>query len=149
MSKTIKLAEVAVTFRRYADRFSKAARKAEADSADEAVEIAQRLSSGPFKAYLLRRRGHPYRLGGRPPIHPGIINEQSGTFKKAWKARPPRQHGNRLQTKVVNDTPYARFLFRGTKRMIARPLERLLRDRLAKKRAAIWNRALRSWLQGD
>ena len=131
-----------------ARRVEMAIRSAEKDAAREGVEIAQELSSGRYTLGQLRAMGHPYaKRAPNPPQDAAIINEQSGRFKSAWVARRPTRRGDYLETRIVNLAPHARFLHRGTKTMIARPILSRLRERLFPVRKRLLEERLRSVLR--
>jgi hypothetical protein len=110
------------SFRRNADRLIPDLQKAEAELLQQAMLLAQQLSSGPYSSHQLRRMGSPYRRGGTPPADPAIINRQSGRFLRSWKV----QAAGKLEERLVNMAPYSQSLFGGTARMIPRPaMERL------------------------
>ncbi|SRR6266511_3332041 len=86
-----------------------------------------KLSGGPYSAAALRAMGHPYsRRRPHPPAAPYIVNVQSGQFRRSWRVKA-RMQGGDLEIIVDNTAPYARYLFDGTSRMIARPI----RERVA------------------
>lgn len=137
-------AQIALVLRRKAQALSRAVRESEAASAADALRIARLLSSGTFSSAALRRMGHPYRHGGNPPSPAFIINRQSGRFYFGWRLVPPRKSGGGLVTRVVNDSPQARMLLRGTRRMIARPIVAEVRRRAASARAKRHRAALKA-----
>lgn len=139
--------QVSILFRRMGREIERAVVEAEKDAMQEALRIARSLSSGPFSREELRRLGHPYRHGGRPPQDPAIINRQMGRFKEGWRVSTTRRTANGISSRLVNETPYARFLFRGTKRMIARPIYERIRQQLAPYRAAGHRAALQRGIQ--
>ncbi len=104
-------------------------RSLEAAIEAEALKLAkERLSSGPYKTAQLRQMGHPYsRRRPAPPMHPAIINVQTGRFRNSWRIEA-RLTGTRLQLSVDNTSPEARFLLHGTRKMIARPYEQALKN---------------------
>jgi hypothetical protein len=135
--------QVSVALRRRALRLKETVRQAERASAEEGKSIARLLSSGPFKAAVLRAMGHPYAARSpRPPMDPAVINEQTGQFKAAWRVSGPRQTASGLLTRITNDSPYAKFLFGGTARMIARPTLKRIRERLMRSRKNRFARAV-------
>lgn len=98
----------------------------------EGARIARRLSSGPYTSAMLRAMGHPYsRRAPHPPAPPSIINVQSGLFARSWRIAA-RVRGLTLNVEIENTAPYARYLLRGTTRMIERPYERALREDLVR-----------------
>lgn len=140
------LPRIAYTMRRKALAFEGAVRDAERQSAQSALEIARELSSGRFSTAQLRALGHPYRIGGVPPQDPAIINRQSGRFYHGWRIIPPRQSQGGLVTRLVNDSPQAKRLSRGTSRMIARPILQRIAERTRPRRRALYRAAIRQTL---
>lgn len=136
--------QIAIVLRRTAHAMEAGAKAAESEAAKVAMEIAHDLSSGPITSRELRKLGHPYGHGRTPPADPAILNLQSGAFKAGWRIIGPRKSGDGLRTTLVNASPYAGHLLRGTRRMIPRPYERRLRDRLSAARERIW----RAFLKG-
>ena len=135
---------IALTLRRRLLDLEKAVRAAEKESAQEALAIARRLSSGPLSAGDLRRLQHPYSTArSRSPQDPAIINVRSGRFRDAWRVTNPRRTAGGLVTRLINTAPYARYLLFGTRRMIARPILKRIQEILAPKRAAIYRKQLR------
>lgn len=124
----------------------KAVRRAEKESAENALQIARELSSGKFSSFQLRMMGHPYRIGGVPPADPAIINRQTGRFYHGWRVLPPRKSESGILTQLVNESPYARYLLRGTSRMIARPILVRIRERAEPRRRALYRAAIRRTL---
>jgi hypothetical protein len=130
-----------------AQQLDRGVREAEAKSADEALRIARELSSGRFSLAQLARMGHPYRIGGVPPQDAAIVNKQTGAFYRGWRVIGPRQRGGDLATKLVNDSPQAERLSRGTSRMIARPILTRIRERVEGKRRALYKASIRKALR--
>lgn len=97
-----------------------------ADAERTVFETALMFSSGPFSLAELAADDHPYSTRSpRPPMHPGIINRQSGEFYESWQSE--RTVGlDELASRTSNDAPYAGFLEHGTSTMIARPLPELV-----------------------
>jgi hypothetical protein len=104
---------------------------AEKEAAELALKFAREFSSGRISSDTLRVMGHPYATRApRPPMDPAIINEQSGRFLRSWKIVGPRRTSVGLRTKLVNRCPYAIYLWKGTRRMIARPILERVREKL-------------------
>ncbi len=82
------------------------------ETARFAEKEADRWSQGTFKA-----RGEYAVRNPRPPQDPGIINQQSGEFRRAWTVREVEPGKWRLE----NTSPHAGYML-GTKRMIFRPV---------------------------
>jgi hypothetical protein len=135
--------QIALALRRRAIGLEAAVREAEKQSAEEALKIARFYSTGLFSLGRLRELKHPYRKGASPPADPAMINYHAGRFYRGWKVRPPRKSGGGLVTKLVNDSPMARFLLEGTRFMIARPILARIRERLKGKRQKFLTAALK------
>lgn len=119
--------QAAGALRRMASRLRSEAEQAERQTLAQGLGLARSLSRGPYRAAQLRRMGHPYRRGGRPPADPAQINRQSGVFLRSWRAEGPRNLAGTFSGRIVNSAPWAGFLDRGTRRMIRRPIrERVL-----------------------
>jgi hypothetical protein len=134
--RTVDAVEASRLLRRMGSATEAEVRKALQTTARSTKEKAQRLSSGGFSLAQLRRMGHPYakRHGrsrrGRFQQHAAslpygdaaVINEQSGDFKKGWRAARVTRDGERLTARVHNVDPKADLLFEGTRFMIRRPI---------------------------
>jgi hypothetical protein len=140
------LFRIAMKIGEKAIRLSREVRVAERKSAENAIEIARELSSGRFSSAQLRRMGHPYRLSGTSPQDAAIMNRQSGQFYRGWRIIAPRKAGDEIRTSLVNDSPHARLLLRGTSRMIARPILTRIRERAEPGRRALYRLAIRRTL---
>jgi len=136
--------QIALILRRKAQALERAIRAAEAESARQAVAIARSLSTGGLSREDLRRLGHPYRIGGRGVGDPALINLQAGSFYLGWRVVGPRKTPHGLQTSIVNDSPAAKFLLKGTRRMIARPILTRLQAKLKVKRMQLHRQALKA-----
>jgi hypothetical protein len=143
--------QIAVALRRFARAMEPAVQRAELESAKEAKKIAVRLSSGKLTTRQLRKLGHPYRKGGAPPQDPAIINRQSksGGFRDSWKVGDPERTAKGSVVRLVNTAPHATFLKTGTDRMIARPIDKRIRELLAPKRKAALEKHLRRAAGGE
>lgn len=140
---------ISFAFRRMKDTLEGYVRDAEKASGQYALEEARRLSMGTYSTAMLRALGHPYaRARPRPPQDPAIINMQSGEFLFGWRLRAPRVDGGVMRTRLVNIAPHAKFLPHGTKKMIARPFEKRIRERVMTRRRALMRAALSRWGQG-
>lgn len=117
--------------RRRARRIVTELAKAEAGTADIGVAIARDMSSGTFSTRQLAAMGSPYarRHGGMGVPHgdPGVINEQTGAFYRRWFPIKDKRFTNVIFNAVVNDSPIAGYLKRGTRTMIDRPIEERVR----------------------
>lgn len=83
-------------------------------------------SSGRYSLALLAAIGHPYaKANPHPPMHPGIINVQSGVFKRSWQDQEHRRP-DYIGFSIWNNAPHAMFLEHGTDKMIERPLVELV-----------------------
>lgn len=107
--------------------------EAEQTSAAAIKQEAQDLSSGPFReAYLrkaARKRGHGLysQADPAPPGPAGVINEQTGRFKRGWVCKVYISRDGTTIT-LYNVSPYSRFML-GTARMIPRPIHQLIASR--------------------
>lgn len=122
---------------------NRAATEIEDISVHYALDVARQLSSGTFSTAQLRRMGHPYRHGGRPPQNAAIINRQSGSFYRGWQIKPVETRGGRITAGLINTSPHAVLLMRGTSRMIARPILQLIEKRVTPRRRALYRAAIR------
>jgi hypothetical protein len=135
--------QIALALRRRAIGLESVVREAEKQTAEEGLKIARFLSTGLYTLQALARMGHPYRIGGSPPGDPAVINYHRGVFYRGWKVRAPRKAGGVLVTRLVNDSPVAKFLSAGTRKMIARPILKAIRQKLKGKRQKLLTAALR------
>jgi hypothetical protein len=135
--------QLSLLFRRIARQIDDGAKEAEAEAMKEALKVARSLSSGPLTTRKLAQMGHPYRIGGSPPFDPAIINRQTGKFFAKWRIVGPRRTATGLSSRLVNEAPYAKFLARGTPRMISRPFPERIRQQVAAKRQQLWRAMLR------
>ncbi len=136
--------EIALRLRRRAQALEQAVRQAEKQSAEEALKLARFYSTGMFSSRQLEKLGHPYsRRRSNPPQDAAIINYHRGVFYRGWKIRPTRKSGTGLVTTLYNDSPVARFLLKGTRFMIPRPILARIRERLKNTRRRLLAQALR------
>lgn len=133
--------ELAVYLQRVARRVRELATEAAQETQEELYEAALRMSSGNYSLWLLRRMGHPYaqrhainrrfgaRYRGAPSVpygDAGIINEQSGKFKAAWKKDGPTVTEKGVEVGLKNDSAHAVFInLSGSSQssMIRRPIQ--------------------------
>ena len=95
---------------------------AEAITLEDAKKEALRASSGTLSTKALRRMRHPYaRRDPQTPLDPGLINAQSGRFRRSWRTRRPRRSGRKITSKLRNSDPKGKWM-RGTSKMIERPV---------------------------
>lgn len=93
------------------------------ETAREGVRLGQDLSKGPYTQALLTAMGHPYaKRRPRPPLPTAIINYQTGNFYRAWAARNAVLRSGLLSAFVLNASPEATDLDRGTMWAIRRPI---------------------------
>ena len=107
------------------------------DTANEALRIAHRLTSGVYRQEQFNRMGHPFARRFRPESrgigrrygHAGTfpllpINVQSGRLRRSFRKlrRPGRDKGEVVWI-ITNTAPHARFILSptGTRHMIPRP----------------------------
>ena len=137
------LTEAADHFGKMADGLTSEAQRVTRDTLADVFAAARLYSSGGLSSRRLRQLGHPYRLGGTPPQDPAVINVQSGEFRAAWEIVPA---ADGLSGSVVNQTPQAEFLRRGTSRMIARPLVERVEEEVMPRHQARVEAALKALL---
>jgi len=136
--------QIALALRRRALTLEAAVRESEKQAAEEGLKIARFLSSGLYTLERLARLGHPYATRSPdPPADPAVINSHTGVFFRGWKIRGPRKSGGTLTTRLVNDSPVAKFLLAGTSRMIPRPILKAIRMKLKGKRQKLLTAALK------
>jgi hypothetical protein len=91
--------------------------------------ITETIGTQYYTLEDLRKMKYPYRVGGQPPMPPGVINMQTGRFFKATRITGPTRIGDLVILQVINmDEDRARQLA-GTESEIARPYKVLLQDR--------------------
>ncbi|WP_394794869.1 hypothetical protein [Armatimonas sp.] len=111
-------------------RIREATAKAEAHAQEDAKRELMEASSGGLSTAELRRRDHPYaRRHGTAREDPEVINEQTGKFKRSWRATRPTRTGNRLRSRIRNTDPKAKFMH-GTTAMLLRPIIRRVKRRI-------------------
>mgnify|MGYP001575296866 CR=1 FL=1 len=141
--------EMGLVFRRLANTLEPAVRAAERESGEEALKVAQELSSGPYTSAMLKALGHPYATRApNPPQDAGVINRQLGEFYNSWRLRAPRRVGTVMRTRLVNVSYHAAFLEKGTRLMIARPIKEAIATRMENTRRKIMRRHLKTWARG-
>lgn len=105
-------------------------------SAKQGVIIAHDHSKGPYSLMALKLMGHPYArkyawLSRRRRIEAFgsivgreyIINKQTGAFLANWHTGSVSSaFSGTMQAQVINNDPKAKYLKRGTKFMIQRPI---------------------------
>lgn len=107
-------------------------------TAEYGVKVAQRESSGTVSTAALSRSpwNHPYsvkRPGTIPYGDPGVINIQSGIFKRSWEIYNVWTLASGIKILGVrNMTSYAEFLQHGTKKMVKRPIDALVEREIAR-----------------
>lgn len=95
---------------------------AEALTLEDAKKEAIRASSGTITTKTLRRMKHPYaRRDPQTPLDPGLINAQSGRFRRSWRTRRPIRSGRKITSRLRNNDPKGKYM-RGTAKMIERPV---------------------------
>lgn len=93
--------------------------------------VAEKRSSGGYSLASLARMDHPYaRRHGIPLEEPGIINVQSGVFRRSWTSFGPYSVNDKLISRVANLDPKANYLEQRwghpKTRMFARPINILI-----------------------
>ena len=134
--------QIALVLRRKANALERSVRAAEAASARQALALARNFSTGSLSRGDLRRMGHPYRRGGRG--FGDFVNLQTGRFYLGWRVSGPRKTSGGLKTTLLNTVPYAKFILRGTRRMVARPILKRVQMKLTKFRALQHRQALKA-----
>jgi len=120
--------------------------KAEKSSNTFLLKSRIALSSGPYKLRTLRRMGYPYAVRNpRPPMDPGIINVQTGVFRRSWRKSIVSVGGN-ITMKVYNIDPKSRYMA-GTSVMIERPVQRIALKPVMKQRKINLEHAIRTALK--
>lgn len=117
------------------------------ESLEDALSTARALSEGRLSLAELRALGHPYRKGGIPPQDPAIINRQSNVFFLGWEIEPGGGGGGE-GGRVVNRTPQAEWLRKGTNRMIARPTVERIEEQVEPRHQERVQRALQALFGG-
>lgn len=81
----------------------------------------------------LAEMGHPYGVGKKPPLPPGVINKQTGEFSESFVAKDPRMLGNDYIVELESNDPKADKLLNRhgeTPKMIRRPWDQEIQKRL-------------------
>ena len=114
---------VALTMRRVSQRFPEVMQEILMQEGEDLLEAAQWMSSlSDHTQADLDKMGNPYaRAHPAPPHDPAIIHTQSGRYLKGWRIAKSRNADGGTVT-LHNRTPWARYLERGSKTMIPRPL---------------------------
>lgn len=101
-------------------------------------------SLGPYSTAQLGEMYNPYGpysvRSPHPPMHPGIINFQTGTFYRNWQ-QLTRSSSHWILISTFNTSPYANALATGTDLMIMRPLPELVGERVSKRIDALTDQA--------
>ena len=138
-------AQAAARINRIADALAKRVKDAATLSAKQGMHIGKEFSQGPYKQWYLTYVDHPYArrhyagaldrgAGGRHfafrkwgsfiIANEYIINVQTGKFLAAWKFEPARSNmEGGLLAFAYNDDDKAKFLKKGTRLMVRRPIE--------------------------
>lgn len=95
-----------------------------------------------YSLHQLAAMGHPYGYGRTPPMHPGVINKQSGDFYRGFIVAGPVHSGNQLSIFVSSTDSKSDMLLSGRGRMIARPYDRLLQWKLSRVIAPVLGSAM-------
>lgn len=98
---------------------------------DQFLSNAMNLSSGGYSLADLAAMDHPYarRHGGQnvPYGDPAKINKQSGEFMRYWKLDV-----GGYTARMYNFSPIGGYLVGGTSKMIARPIDKRIMERVMK-----------------
>ncbi len=125
-------------------------RDAEMSTIITARAIAWGQTMGPFKTAWLRkhRPGLYSRKNPRPPADPGRINSQTGSLAQSWKASQENKSQD-LVTALFNESESAKWIAgsgRGRSRMMRRPVEDRIVERLMPIRISNLKEAIRKAL---
>jgi len=97
--------------------------------AADLINYAKYFSSGSW-----RGPGHPYSVKKPGPIpygDPAIINARTGVFKRSWVIYTTLTMPDGAKIPVIaNIASYASYLQYGTTKMITRPLDKVLEERM-------------------
>jgi len=103
------------------------------DTLDEAKKIAVAYSSfrktdyGEGTYAYRASQGAPYsRRAPHPPIPEGFIHIQSGDFVRKFTVKRTSYKGGKLTGQLLNKSEHWKLLKRGTGKMIARPLSKMV-----------------------
>lgn len=110
-------------------------KRAEDETLDEGVRVAQRLSSGGLSPATLALLGHPYsrrRASPRIPVLP--INRQTGRFYAGWKKVSPRRRGAKLVSIIRNRDPKAKKVVEGDSKVFPRPIDKAIIEEITPRR---------------
>lgn len=88
-----------------------------------------------YSLLQLRKLGYPYKVGGRPPMPPGVINKQSGQFFRSIRVVGPTKIGSLIVIQVYSVDEDRAWQLAGTPREIPRPYKALLQSRLRQQAA--------------
>ena len=100
---------------------------------EQGVQIAKQYSQGTLNRIVLAQLGHPYgRRSGLSPVNAEVINKQTGRFLASWFWRLTPSGNSSIALQIVNNAPYAKFLDKGTKRMIERPIRQVIVKKLTR-----------------
>lgn len=113
--------------------------------------IAWAMTSGPFKSEWLRkhRPGLYSRKSPRPPADPALINTQSDQLRSGWQHSQGMRASGDIITALFNQTDSARAIAgsgTGRSRMMHRPVEERIAERLAPVRLNNLTEAIRKAL---
>ncbi len=105
-------------------------------------ELVKAVGTQYYSLNQLKLMGHPYSvLNPNPPLPPGIINRQSGEFYRGMVITPPRIVKNTV-TISVDSQSWKRDMLLHPSRMIARPYDIYLANRLNQRLPSIINSIL-------
>src|SRR5687767_8834007 len=105
MSRRLTLKQAAAYFRRAGQKLEENVEFAERLNTEMVRAEVVRLSSGPLKLKVMRRKAwdHPYaKRHSRPRLEPDITNVQSGDFREDWEIEAPRREGGAVVSAVKN-----------------------------------------------
>ena len=90
----------------------------------EMKDSAEANTRGPYSLARLAEMGHPYaKRRPRPPMHPGILNKQTGRLNRSFRMGMPTVSSGTIHARIYNVDPKAERVETGLySRAIARPL---------------------------
>lgn len=147
--------QAAEALRKKARNLRREVLNAENKNLDIALEVARSLSSGPFSSAALAALGHPYAKGDpNPPADTAIINAQSETgLRENWQKQPVTYRAGKFSGKIYNTSPHAKYFDEkqypeGTRSMVARPVQKRIREKIQKRRMLRLRQAIKRALKG-
>lgn len=109
--------------------------------------IRETVGTQYYSESALRLAGYPYRIGGTPPMPPGVINKQTGRFANSIRVIGPTRIGNMVVFNVISLAEDRAWQLGGTEDTIERPYKLLLQARLRRAAAKQFDDITRSTLR--